>query len=163
AQPPSNRFVPPTQLDEAPQKAYLERWKIHRKLYLFSKLENRWAKPRKSAKRILGMEDIQSLAMEPRLERLQRALLFAEEFGLGLALPLTLERVTTERSEIACAKSNPQGQRRRSLAIERVVGDFLLSGFKQFGGKLVGVDTGENVIREVLHLVGISSLSRGEE
>jgi|GEM_PF-4057767 len=46
------------------QKAYLERWKTNGKIYLFSKLENRWTKPKDSAERILGLDDMQSPEME---------------------------------------------------------------------------------------------------
>lgn len=46
------------------QKAYLERWKTNGKIHLFSKSENRWMRPKDSAKRILGLEDMQSQIME---------------------------------------------------------------------------------------------------
>ena len=46
------------------QKAYLERWKTNGQIHLFSKSENRWKKPKDSARRILGLEDVQSEAME---------------------------------------------------------------------------------------------------
>ena len=46
------------------QKAYLERWKTNGKIYVFSKRANRWTKPKNSAKRILGLDDMQSPAME---------------------------------------------------------------------------------------------------
>jgi hypothetical protein len=46
------------------QRAYLERWKINEKIHLFSKSENRWMRPKDSAKRILGLEDMQSQIME---------------------------------------------------------------------------------------------------
>jgi Protein of unknown function (DUF4238) len=46
------------------QKAYLERWKINGKIHLFSKSENRWMRPKDSAKRILGLENVQSQVME---------------------------------------------------------------------------------------------------
>lgn len=75
------------------------------------------------------------------MERLQRALLLAEEVGLGLALPFPLQRV----------------------AVERVVGDFLLPGLQQFGSELVGVDAGECVIYDVLQVVGVAALSSGAE
>lgn len=75
------------------------------------------------------------------LERLQRLLRFAEEVDLRLARALPLQRV----------------------AVERVVRNFLLPGFQQLGGQLVGVDAGERVIHEVLQVVGISALSRGAQ
>ena len=46
------------------QRAYLERWKTNGKIYLFSKSEKRWKKPKDSARKILGLEDVQSQDME---------------------------------------------------------------------------------------------------
>jgi hypothetical protein len=46
------------------QKAYLERWKANGKIHLFSKRKNEWTKPKNSAKRVLGLNDMQSTAME---------------------------------------------------------------------------------------------------
>jgi Protein of unknown function (DUF4238) len=46
------------------QRAYLERWNTNGKIYLFSKCENRWKPPKNSARKILGLEDVQSQAME---------------------------------------------------------------------------------------------------
>src|SRR5262245_24463169 len=97
---------------------------------------------RRTRKRFPASSDSQSaveqIVEKARLKRLQGRLLIAEEFRLCLAHAPALLRV----------------------AIEGVVGDFLMPGFLQIGGELVGIKTRALVIDEVLQMVGVAVFLR---
>ena len=64
------------------QKAYLERWKTNGKIHIFSKRENKWTKPKDSAKRILGLEDMQTQAMETAFANIETCIGHTNDDGL---------------------------------------------------------------------------------